>query len=66
MEKRKDKKIILNDKNKNNEESFCLYKGDFINFNKNNKLERLIIFISQFQLIYLKKFMNFILKGTLK
>ena len=36
--------IKLNDNNRNNEEAFCLYKGDFFNFHKNNKLERVIIF----------------------
>ena len=31
-------------------ESFCISKGEFINFKKNKKLEKYIIFASQFQL----------------
>ena len=50
----------------NNEEAFCVYKGDFINFNKNNKLERFIIFSSQFQLNLFSEIDELYIDGTFK
>jgi hypothetical protein len=58
--------IKLNDKNINNEEAFCIYKGDFINFHKNNKLERDIIFSSQLQLNLFKEINELYIDGTFK
>ena len=53
-------KINLSDNPEIDEENFCISKGEFINFNKNNKLERYIMFASQFQLnlyIEIKKYL---------
>ena len=38
--------ILLSNNNENIIENFCICKGDFIDFNKNKKLEKYIIFTS--------------------
>ena len=58
--------IKLNNNNSNTEEAFCIYKGDFINFHKKNKLERVIIFSSQFQLNLFKEINELYIDGTFK
>ena len=43
-------KIISSNTDEMKEENYCIEKGEFINFEKNNKLEKYVIFASDFQL----------------
>ena len=48
------------------EENFCIAKGDFINFNKNNRLEKYIMFSSPFQLNLYTEIDELFIDGTFK
>ena len=47
-------------------ESFCISKGEFINFKKNKNLEKYIIFASQFQLKLYNEVDQLFIDGTFK
>mgnify|MGYP006873078274 CR=1 FL=1 len=59
-------KIQLSDKKEVSNECFCISKGEFINFSKNKKLERYIIFASQFQLKLYNEVDELFIDGTFK
>lgn len=47
-------------------QNFCLAKGDFKNFKKNNKLEKYIIFSSEFQINLFNEVNELFLDATFK
>lgn len=59
-------KIKLSDSNEIGEEPFCLAKGEFINYNKKNIVEKYIIFGSLFQLNLFKEIDELFIDGTFK
>ena len=59
-------KINLSDNPEIDEENFCISKGEFINFNKNNKLERYIMLARPFQLNLYTEIKDIFIDGTFK
>ena len=57
--------IKLNDHN-NYDELFCPAKGEYINYRKNNKLEKYVIFMSEFQINYFTEIEEIFIDGTFK
>ena len=51
---------------KNTEQNFCPFKGEFINYKKNNKLEKFIIFMSEFQINLFTNVSEIFIDGTFK
>ena len=58
--------IKLSDNIESKNEAFCLAKSEFINFKKNNKLEKYIIFGSEFQLNFYNEIQELFIDGTFK
>jgi len=58
------KTIKLSDNIENSKEAFCLAKAEFIKINKNNKLEKYVIFGSQFQLNFYTEVQELFIDGT--
>ena len=59
-------KIKLSDNPEISEENFCIAKEVFINFNKNNRLEKYIMFSSPFQLNLYTEIDELFIDGTFK
>ena len=58
-------KIKLND-NDENEECFCPCKSEFINYRKKKRLEKYIIFMSEFQINFFSNVCELFIDGTFK
>jgi len=58
-------RIKLNE-NKDYEEIFCPFKGEFINYRKKRRLEKYIIFMSEFQINYFPEISEIFIDGTFK
>ena len=58
--------IKLSDKIENKREAFCLVKSEFINLKKNIKLEKYVIFGSEFQLNFCGEVQELFIDGTFK
>ena len=50
----------------NTEESFCPFKGEFINYRKNKREEKYIAFFSEFQLKFYENISELFIDGTFK
>ena len=59
-------KLNNNDIEKDNDESVCISKNEFINFKKGKKLEKYFLFSSEFQLNMLDQIDNFFIEGIFK
>ena len=58
--------IKLSDNPEVGEEPFCIAKGDFINYKKNNRVEKYLIFSSVFQPNCFKEVSELFIDGTFK
>ena len=58
-------KIKLND-NDENEECFCPCRSEFINYRKKKRLEKYIIFMSEFQINFFSEVTELFVDGTFK
>lgn len=61
-----DKITIKLSSDKNTEQNFCLFKGEFINYKKNKKLEKFIIFMTEFQINLFTNVTEIFIDGTFK
>ena len=58
--------INMRENDENFKSNFCLAKGEFININKKKKLERYILFSTEFQLNLFTEFTEIFIDGTFK